>query len=202
VTAAAGGTALIVAGCGGSSSPDLGTGPVRASGPGASTSGPGAPTSGGAPTEQPPASGATQPSGRSGHSAEGGTRHHVFAQRAGIPDRRFTDAAASLEIDDQGGDGRTVRLREASLTRADGFVAIFTKGGTLLGSAPVSRTAAPATVRLATRVPRSGELVGVLFVDNGDGHFAVGSDPAVNDGDSDPEHRLDMEDEDFDYTLR
>lgn len=195
-------SALVLAGCGSTADgPDLGSGAVSAAGPhstpGSATDG--APQHSATPTTAP----STGPTARRtvGHTVAPDAEPNRFAQRAGIPDRRYTDAAAELEIDDQRGAGHAVRVEQARLSRSDGFVAIFTRGGTLLGSAPVSRAVSPVTVHLDTRVPRSGELIGVLFVDNGDGHFDRSTDPAVNDGDNDLDDLLDLEDEDFDYVL-
>jgi hypothetical protein len=95
------------------------------------------------------------------------------------------DPGAELEVADQRGDGRSVNVQQASTTAGSGFVAVY-RQDQLLGSVAVG--SGTLTVRLDSPVPASGELLAVLFGDDGDGTF---------DGTLDPR----FTDEDFDYTL-
>lgn len=55
----------------------------------------------------------------------------------------FRDGQAAIVAGDQSGNGRTVRVAQAQLSRANGFVAVYTaQGEQLLGSAPVRRSTA------------------------------------------------------------
>jgi hypothetical protein len=143
-----------------------------ASAPPAATSGSsptaGAPVSPSAPTTMPPG------------AAAGGT---------------VVDALAELEVEDQRGDGTGVRVSFARLSSGAGHVAITTRDGQLLGSAPVTQGAQPVTIPLSPRVTASGELLAVLHGDDGDGRFDATTDPVVVDDDGEREA------EDFDYVL-
>lgn len=89
------------------------------------------------------------------------------------------DPNADLEVEDQSGDGRTVRVDEVEAS-APGFVAIWTLDGVLLGSAPVR----PDTVLLRVRLDADAgnrELRAVLYRDNGDGRFDPSADPVVTE---------------------
>jgi len=191
-------SALAVAACGSPTAADdtdLGAGAVSV----ASTSTPSAPAS----TSAPAASSA--PSGSPSTTSPSG-----FAQRAGILPERHTDTDAEIDVDDQSGDGRTVRLEEARLSGGNGHVVILTRDGKVLGSAPITRNTSPVSVRLTTPVPATGQLEAVLFTDDGDATFDITKDRAINDGDDDrddddddrDDDRHDLEDEDFTYTLR
>ena len=108
------------------------------------------------------------------------------------------DDGAELEADDQTGTGATVRVTEVRLTSGSGHVVVIdTRTRAVLGSAVVeagrTRTL---DVALATRVPRSGELLVVLHADDGDGRFDAATDGQVVDDEREPV------DEDLDYTLR
>ena len=105
------------------------------------------------------------------------------------------DAAAELEVEDQRGDGTNVRVEFARLSSGNGHVAILTRDGQLLGSAPVTAGSQPVTIALEPRVTRSGELHAVLYADDGDGSFDPARDAVVVDGEGEREA------EDFDYVL-
>jgi hypothetical protein len=105
------------------------------------------------------------------------------------------DALAELEVEDQRGDGAGVRVSFARLSSGAGHVAITTRDGQLLGSAPVTQGAQPVTIPLSPRVTASGELLAVLHGDDGDGRFDATTDPVVVDDDGEREA------EDFDYVL-
>jgi hypothetical protein len=128
-----------------------------------------------------------------------GTGEARFAAAAGLGSERFVDADAEIDVPDQSGDGRSVRIEEIALTRGPGHVAIFTASGELLGSAAVSPSVRPVSVPLTTAVPASGELIAVLLSDDGNGRLDLGVDAAVTEGGDEP---WELEDEDFDYRLR
>jgi hypothetical protein len=98
------------------------------------------------------------------------------------------DDDAEIEADNQSGDGRTVRIQEAQLSRA-GFVAVYSADrDRLLGSAKIKRSSdddRPITVKLDPRLTSSARLVLVLHVDNGNGRFDPGEDPQVRAGGDD-----------------
>lgn len=119
------------------------------------------------------------------------------------------DPGATVDADDQSGDGRTVVVREARTTAGPGWVVIRTdddddRPGRLLGWAPLApgRTG-PVTVTLTEPVPAGtpdDDLTAVLHLDDGDGAFDERTDPAVLDDDDDGD-RDDVEDDDFDYRV-
>jgi hypothetical protein len=108
------------------------------------------------------------------------------------------DRDAELEANDQAGGGGTVRVAEVRLTAGPGLVVVIDPGTrAVLGSGSVpTGTTRDLAVTLATPVPRSGELLVVLHVDDGDGRFDPATDSQVVDDESEPV------DEDFDYRLR
>lgn len=131
------------------------------------------------------------------------------------------DPGATVDADDQSGDGRTVVVREARITAGPGWVVIRIdddddRPGRVLGRAPLApgRTG-PVTVTLTEPVPAGtsddDDLTAVLHLDDGDGAFDERTDPAVlddDDGDRDDDDdrdddgdRDDVEDDDFDYRV-
>lgn len=100
----------------------------------------------------------------------------------------FRDDDAELDVEDQSGDGSSVRVEEVQLSRTDGFVAIFTENGdTLLGHAAVERSSdeRSLSVPLDQPITEATRLVAVLHADDGDGTFDPASDPRVTDDDDD-----------------
>jgi hypothetical protein len=106
------------------------------------------------------------------------------------------DDGAELEVEDQSGDGSGVRVESVRLSSGSGHVAVQTRDGQLLGSAPVTRGSQPVTIALDPPVTGSGELVAVLHADDGDGRFDPARDAVVVDDDGESEV------EDFDYRLQ
>lgn len=178
VFALAGTTALGLAACGNEAEPEEVGAPIVLSSTGA-TSSPGT-TSSASPT-------ASTPSGSP--SASGGAAPVVAVVR---------DGSANVDVDDQRGDGTSVRVAEVRLTAGAGHVVIMDpRTRQLLGTAAVTagRTRG-VTVPLTTPVAASGELVALLHVDDGDGRFDAATDGAVVDDDDD-----EAVDDDFDFTL-
>lgn len=107
------------------------------------------------------------------------------------------DAAAEVDVEDQRGDGTTVAVQEVRLPTSDGHVVVIDpRSRAVLGSAPVTAgTTRTATVRLTTPVQASGELVALLYADDGDGRFDPTTDAGVVDDDGE------AVDEDFEYTV-
>lgn len=119
-----------------------------------------------------------------------------------VPDVR--DADAEVEVEDQAGDGRTVRVEEVVLGSGAGHVVVVDPASrAVLGSAPVrAGTSRAVTVTLATAVPRTGEYLTLLYGDDGDGRFDETRDGLVVDADDDAGDDGGSVDEDFRYTLR
>ena len=116
-----------------------------------------------------------------------------------VPDVRDDDA--EVEVQDQGGDGRTVTVEEAVLGSGPGHVVVVDPATrTVLGSASLrAGTSRAVTVTLTTSVPRTGEYLALLYADDGDGAFDDTRDGLVVDADDDGGGSVD---EDFRYTLR
>ncbi|GAA4412782.1 hypothetical protein GCM10023168_34980 [Fodinibacter luteus] len=173
--------ALGLTGCGSEPGPESVGAPITLSstpvGPGSSTT---------EPTAKPTAS----PSTAASTAAPGGA--------APVP-TLVRDDRADVDAEDQGGDGRSVRVSEVRLSVGTGHVVVVDpRTRQVLGSATVSSgTTRGVTVPLADPVTRSGELVVLLHTDDGDGRFDPATDgPVVDDDDLEPV------DEDFDYRLR
>lgn len=173
-----GATSLALAACGNESEPEVVGAPIVLSSS-AATGSPGA-TSSASPSASPPAG---------IPSASGGAAPVVAVVR---------DGSANVDVDDQRGDGTSVRVAEVRLTAGAGHVVIMDpRTRQVLGSATVATgTTRGATVPLTTTVAASGELVALLYVDDGDGRFDPATDGAVVDDDDD-----EAVDDDFDYTL-
>ncbi|NHC16410.1 DUF7282 domain-containing protein [Motilibacter deserti] len=137
-----------------------------------------------------PAPASPSPSGAGDAAVAPGTGTTVTP--APVP--ALVDTQAELEVEDQRGDGRSVRIEQARTSRGSGHVAVFT-GTTLLGSAAVTSGSQPVSIPLSTAVVGSGELVAVLYGDDGDGTFDPTGDPLILDEDGE------REDEDFDYRV-
>ena len=112
---------------------------------------------------------------------------------AAVP-RPLRDEDAELDADGQLGDGLTV-LVEARITRADGFVAVFSEDGSLLlGAQPIARSNndRPVTITLDEPISSSTDLVLVLHADNGDGRFDPATDPRVSDDDDETDLEVEL----------
>jgi hypothetical protein len=116
----------------------------------------------------------------------------------------FRDDDAELDVEDQSGDGSSVRVEEVQLSRTDGFVAIFFENGdTLLGHAPVERSddERRLDVPLDQSLTATARLVAVLHADDGDGVFDPATDPRVTDDDDD-DHDDDVKTDRFTYRVQ
>lgn len=175
-------TAVLLPGCAAADSPpvDLGPGVVT----------PGAPGSEAAPASVPAESPAASTSPNSSTSPSPSASSSPSTQRVPSP---FRDDDAEVEAEDQSGDGRTLRLEDAHLSRTDGFVAVYTSDGEqLLGSAAIPRSVddgddQSVSVPLATALTGTTELLVVLHADDGDGRFEATKDPRVTGDDDDSE---------------
>jgi len=176
--------ALAASGCAADAPPrDLGPGVVT---PGWSSAGPASsapPAESAAPSaSSSPAPGSTSAS----PTASSPTVTSAPADTSVPPPVRDDDA--EIEAANQSGDGRTVRIQEAQLSRA-GFVAVYTGDGErLLGSAKINRSSdddRPITVKLDPRLTASARLLLVLHADDGNGRFDPEQDPQVSGGDDD-----------------
>jgi hypothetical protein len=106
-----------------------------------------------------------------------------------------SDELAELEIEDQSGLGYEVTIEEVRLSLGDGFLVITNQDGESLGYSVVTPDSQPVVVSLTVQVTASQELIGELFLDNGDGVFSRDLDFPV----SDKEGEIDREK--FSYTL-
>lgn len=107
------------------------------------------------------------------------------------------DDDAEVDVDDQRGDGTTVLVREVRLPTTDGHVVVIDpRSRAVLGSAPVrAGTTRAVTIDLTTPVQAGGELVALLYADDGDGRFDPTTDAGVVDDDGD------AVDEEFEFTV-
>jgi len=106
-----------------------------------------------------------------------------------------SDSFAELELEDQSGPGDRVQVEEARLSVGRGFIVIYDLQGNYLGSAIVTPDSQPVAVQLETRITASQELIGKLYLDNGDGIFDAESDLELMDGETE------IVQEDFDYRV-
>ncbi len=107
-----------------------------------------------------------------------------------------SDAFAELELEDQVGDGTQVKVDEVRLSLGQSFLAISNLSGDLLGYAIATPDSQPVVVQLDVRLMVSQELIGTLYLDNGDGLFSLESDVPIRDDDGE------IVSEDFDYSVK
>lgn len=105
------------------------------------------------------------------------------------------DELAELEIEDQAGFGFEVVVEEVRLSRGDGFLVITSQEGETLGYSVVTPDSQPVVVLLTSRISTNRELIGELFLDNGDGVFSRDSDFPIRDDEGE------LVREDFSFTL-
>jgi hypothetical protein len=109
---------------------------------------------------------------------------------------QVSDSFAELEIEDQAGNGQSVELDEVRLSLGLGFLVITNQEGSVLGYATVTPDSQPVSVSLTSKVTSSQELIGLLFLDDGDGEFSSQIDPKILGDEGEPVE------EDFDYAYR
>jgi hypothetical protein len=109
---------------------------------------------------------------------------------------QVSDSFAELEIEDQTGTGQSVEIDEVRLSIGLGFLVITNREGNVLGYATVTPDSQPVSASLTSKVTSSQELIGLLFLDNGDGEFSSQQDSEILDDEGEPVE------EDFEYTYR
>ena len=103
--------------------------------------------------------------------------------------------AADLDIDDQAGDGTRVAVESVTVGSSTVFVVITDEAGTVLGSDTASGGVQPVSISLDSPISESGEFIGLLVEDDGDGVLDLATDlPVVDDEGESVE-------EDFDYRV-
>lgn len=107
-----------------------------------------------------------------------------------------TDSFAELEIEDQSGNGLIVEIEEVKLSLGLAFLVITKLDGTFLGYSTATPDSQPVKVFLTSELTSSQELVGMLFLDNGDGAFSTETDSRIQEEESE------FVEEDFYYTYR
>lgn len=112
------------------------------------------------------------------------------------PNTPVSDSFAELDIEDQGGPGQRVEVEEVRLSLGLAFLVITKKDGTILGYATATPDSQPVSVQLTSAISSSQELIGTLFLDNGDGQFSMETDVRIRDDEGE------IIEEDFDYTFR
>lgn len=107
-----------------------------------------------------------------------------------------SDPMADLEIEDQVGDGRSVVVQSVVTSRDFALLVITDLNGEVLGAKRVRPTVQPVTVPLTTPVTTSGELLGSLYLDSGNGNFDPAQDTPLVDDENE------VVGEDFDYIVQ
>lgn len=185
--------ASLLAGCGEAppAEPLAGiTVPARTADPSAdpSTSSPSASASPSTPgaTAAPPSPSTTRPpSGPSPSSeptqppARPSTSRPPSAPSRPVP-RTVEDPLAELDVEDQRGDGGSVTVAEAVLSRGSGWVVVRSSSGRILGTAPVRQGTRLLRVVL-DRPATTGVLRAELRKDDGDGRFRASTDLVVTE---------------------
>lgn len=106
------------------------------------------------------------------------------------------DPVADLEIEDQTGDGSEVTVSSVALGRESAILVITDLTGDILAVKQVSPRTQPVVVPLAQKVDTTQELVGTLYLDNGNGDFDAAADTPMVDEEGEPVS------EDFDYVVQ
>jgi hypothetical protein len=89
------------------------------------------------------------------------------------------DSKAEIEIEDQSGDGKSVKIKFARVERGSAFLVIANSSGELLGFAPIDPQSQPLTILLDGPITSSQELLAQLRWDNGDGKLDLNEDPIL-----------------------
>lgn len=105
---------------------------------------------------------------------------------------------SEIEIEDQSGDGKSIRISEIETNLASGLLVIFGLEGQILGSAVVSSSVQPVTLDLDTNLTQSSELIARLYSDNGNGVFDESDLPVFEQED----YGLERVEEEFEYELQ
>lgn len=124
-----------------------------------------------------------------------GETPRVASQDSELRARPAYDPRADLDIDDQYGDGWSVVIDSVRVTRDDVHLVILDDRGSVLGSQAVTPGVQPVQIVLDRRVDSSGDLYGVLILDDGDGSFDPQVDAPLLDDDDE------IIEEDFEYYL-
>lgn len=80
------------------------------------------------------------------------------------------DYEAEIEIEDQSGDGKSIEIREISVS-LQGLLLVIFDNQKVVAQVPVSPTSQPVTVLTEAPILSNGELIAFLFKDNGNGVF-------------------------------
>ena len=105
------------------------------------------------------------------------------------------DSVAELEIEDQSGDGKTIRIQEVRVGRNGTFLVIYDSQGVVLASGLVSPQSQIVNLVLDVPISISQELQAVFYVDDGDGIFELDEDSPVYEEPGELVH------EDFQYLV-
>ena len=134
-------------------------------------------------------------SANEGSAGTTGDSHNEDGGESPEEPKYATDRTAEIDIDDQSGDGTTLRIDEVELGAKAAHLAFFDESGALLGSALVTPQSQPVSVKLIKAITFSQEIDAFLFLDDGDGVFELEDDRPIHDEDGE------LVDEDFDYWL-
>ena len=105
------------------------------------------------------------------------------------------DSSASIHIDSQQGDGKSVAIEELRVGRSGTFLVIYDGNGLVLATQMVSPQSQPVNIALEAPLTKTSSLQAVLYLDNGDSIFDLRTDTPIVDAKGNLIH------EDFDYTL-
>lgn len=86
------------------------------------------------------------------------------------------DPDSEIEIDDQVGDGITLKIHEIQVSRGNAFLVIYNSQNFVVSEAFVTPQSQPVTLFFDIPILQSQELQAALYLDDGDGVFDLGKD--------------------------
>lgn len=91
------------------------------------------------------------------------------------------DSAASIHIDDQFGDGKSVAIEELRVGRSGTFLVIYDGSGLVIATQMVSPQSQPVNIPLDKNLDQTQKLQAALYLDNGDSVFDLKTDTPIID---------------------
>ena len=89
------------------------------------------------------------------------------------------DPSAEISIDDQTGDGKSIKIHEIHVGRGNAFLVIYDEGGLVIAQAVVTPQSQPVTIYLDYQITQSQALQAALYLDDGDGLFQLDLDHPI-----------------------
>lgn len=107
---------------------------------------------------------------------EPGTISESIAPADPVAQEYARDPDAEIDIDDQIGDGVTLRIDEIQVSRGNAFLVIYNSQNFVVSEAFVTPQSQPVTLFFDIPILQNQELQAALYLDDGDGVFDLSKD--------------------------